>query len=225
MRFRKQALSGFAALSLAGALAAADVQAATEIASGVTEFTPGTGATQVLNVRPDAFYNLTMGFKGWTHHSGWGYMKLKKGQTATITAETQVAGMHPGIAVWYAPQGKKYAPIKYAADHFYNQWSSIDDKNAKDDTSEAPLGMLKLDFITNGFDRDGMGDMLPGEFDQSFVYRIMDGVEGKVVVTFTALATGYYKFAVGGINPGGDVAVEPGLKTKQPVTVTVGFPE
>jgi hypothetical protein len=197
---------------------------ATQIKGDLLEFTPASG-TQVLNVRPDAFYNLTMGYRGWTHHSGWGYVKLKKGKAVTITAYTDVVGLHPGIAVWYTPQGKKYAPINYANDHFYNQWENIFVKNAKDDTSDEIVGNMKMEFITNGFDRDGMGDSIPGEYDQSFVNRILDGVVGKVSVTFTPPATGYYKFVVGGINPDGAMAVAPGLTTKQPVAVDINFPQ
>ena len=39
-------------------------------------------AVQTLTARVDAYSNSTMGFKGWTHHSSWLYMKLKKGASA-----------------------------------------------------------------------------------------------------------------------------------------------
>jgi hypothetical protein len=225
MKFTQYSPSSLAAAAIAAAaLASGNAGAATDIIGELKEFTPDT-ATQQLQIRPDSFYNLTMGYKGWSHQSAWGYMQLKKGQPVTITAQTSVAGMHPGIAVWSVPQKDGMVPINYAYSMSYGQYESINAKNVVDDTTKAELGTMVMNFITNGFDRDGMGETLPGAYDQSLVYRILDGEAGKVSVSFTPPVTGFYKFVVGGINPAGDMAVKPGLTTFQPVSVTVKFPQ
>lgn len=223
MKLKKHNLLGVAALAAAALLAPA-ANAATDLGDMLIEFTAD-NASQMLMARPDSYYNLTMGYKGWTHQSGWGYAQLKKGKPVTITAQTSVAGLHPGITVWSVPQKDGLAPIHYAYDHFYGQYDSINAKGVTDETTKAVLGDMVMNFITNGFDRDGMGETLPGAFDQSLVYRFLDGVAGKVSVTFTPPVTGFYKFVVGGINPSGDVAVKPGLSTAQPINVTVQFPQ
>lgn len=223
MKCKKHNLLGVAVLAATACLAPA-AHAATDLGDKLKEFTAD-NASQTLTARPDSYYNLTMGYKGWTHHSAWGYMELKKGKPVTITAQTSVAGLHPGITVWSVPQKNGMAPINYAYDHFYGQYDSINAKNVADETTKAALGDMVMNFITNGFDRDGMGEALPGAFDQSLVYRILDGVAGKVSVTFTPPVTGFYKFVVGGINPAGDMAVKPGLSTAQPIDVTVQFPQ
>ncbi|NJD05915.1 MAG: hypothetical protein FIA97_05390, partial [Methylococcaceae bacterium] len=125
-------------------------------------------ASQDLTVKPDAYYNLGMGLKGWTHHSAWGYMKLRKGKPVTIKAEatstdaTKKAALHPGVSVWSVPQKKnKFVDISYNETHFYNQWKNVAVANPPDESAEGDpkptlKGVLKWDFITNGFDRDGM---------------------------------------------------------------------
>lgn len=223
-------------LMLTTLAATTSIHAGTKLQDGKwKEFTAQT-ATQDMSVRPDSFYNLTMGYQGWTHHSNWGFAKLKKGKPVTITAtatstdEAKKAAMHPGIAVFYVPQGKKYADKLYNYDHFYSQWKSVSLKDISDDdtedTTDIIKGMMVWTFITNGFDRDGMEDALSGVYDQSHVYRLLDGVPGTVSVTFTPPASGWYKFAVGGINPGAGLRNETGILPEfQPVSVTVDFPE
>ena len=62
----------------------------------------------------------------------------------------------------------------------------------------------------SGLDRDGMTDTdintpipdaLPAEYDQSQLYRVMDGDPGTLTITFTPPESGWYQFAVGAINP------------------------
>ena len=110
-------------------------------------------------------------------------------------------------------------------DHFYSQFKDIYESNATD--TEVPnvtkkLGKFQMNFVANGFDRDGMEDVLPASYDQSPIIRLQDGVEGEVSVTFLPKESGVYQFVVGAINPG------PGLSTdmmmQYPVTTTVIFP-
>jgi hypothetical protein len=218
-----------------------------------------TTAVQDVTVMPDSFYNLTMGHLGWAHHSAWGYFAAKKGKVYSITADgSGVPGLHPGVSVWSAPQKRnKYVDITYNPDHFYSQCDSVNLKAPVDEATDTELrGYLKWDFITNGFDRDAMEgvtvaatrkidkvggtettsmNVLPPEFDQSCSRPVWDGAAGKVKVTFTAPATGIYKFVVGGINPdrGADLWWNNPDKSNayevhrvaQTVQVTVDFPE
>jgi hypothetical protein len=210
-----------------------------------------------FTVKPDSYYNLTMGRLGWTHHSAWGYMMLKKGKPVTIKVEAtsedaaKKAAFHPGISIWSVPQKKnRYVDITYNETHFYNQWKDVAVVNPQDESVDGkPIlkGTLKWDFITNGFDRDGMEGIkvlesgqtektdlgiLPADFDQPLVNRIWDGTPNVVEVTFVPPVKGYYKFAVGGINPGAalwwtnpDTNVYEVHRTDEPVKVTVTFPE
>jgi hypothetical protein len=218
------AILGFAGVGLMSMSA----NAATTIKGDIKEFTP-LAATQNLNVKkPDSWFNLTMGYKGWTHHSSWGYMKLVAGKEVTITVDASANnGFHPGISVWHRPQRKGLVPLTYAYDHFYSQWDNIVEKNVKVGPNEPndpgkDLGTMKMYFITNGFDRDGMADPLPMPFDQGPTTRIVDGKVGVVSVKFIPQESGYYQFVIGGINP--DVgAACPNMTC--PVSVSVKFPQ
>jgi len=203
-------------LTAAGSLSAVSVQAATAImADNIKEFTKD-NSTQSLTVRMDSWYNSTMGYRGWSHHSGWGWMKLKKGKPVTITVGAikegkdgnpeagYVEGFHPGITVWYRPMKRGSALIEQVNAHKYSQFDDIDEPNAiNDDVKTAPVsvGKIHMEFIANAFDRDGMGDSLPEAYDQSKVNRALDGEKGKVRLTFTPKYSGVYQFVVGGINP------------------------
>ena len=84
------------------------------------------------------------------------------------------------------------------------------------------LGKFQMNFVANGFDRDGMDDVLPVHFDQSMLNRLQDGAAGKVTLTFIPKDTGIYQFAVGGINPD----IDKGIDTAKfhEVTTTITFP-
>jgi len=206
--------------ALVGLLAVGGADAATKINGDVLTFSKD-APQQILNARPDAFYNLTMGFQGWTHHSGWGNVKLKKGNLYTITVkqtnQNLELGFHPAVAVWYRPQGSGVVPNTYAYDHFYNQWANIIAKNVVDEANQAKLGTLKQYFVVNGVDRDGWDATDEDQYNQTNVQRILDGVQGKVVVQFVAKDSGWYQFVVGGINP--DAGVNMTAKYPQEVTV------
>jgi hypothetical protein len=80
------------------------------------------------------------------------------------------------------------------------------------------LGTLKQCFLVNGVDRDGWDAAADeGIFDQTNIYRILDGVPGKVVLKFMAKDSGWHQFVVGGMHP--DAGVN--MAIKHPVVVTV----
>lgn len=206
-------------LVAAGMIGAGAADAATSIKGDNLPFT-ALNATQTLTVRPDSFYNLTMGYKGWTHHSAWMYMNLKKGSlyTITATADKTAEGLHPGIACWYRPKGQGLVSVDYAYDHFYNQFTSIIAKNQVDEADQKKLGTIKMYFEINGYDRDGMAPVLGEEYQQGPVVPILDGTPGKVELSFVAKNSGQYQCVVGGINPESTL----NLSTKYPVSVSVG---
>ncbi|MEC4748229.1 copper(I)-binding protein CorA [Methylomicrobium sp. Wu6] len=213
-------------LAAAGIVSSFSARAATSIATKNTEFTPD-NATQTLQAKAQSWYNPTMGYTGWTHHSSWGYMKLKKGKPVTLTAEVndaEIAGFHPALTVWSRPQKRGLASVDQMNSHSYNQYGDIYEANAintDDQANPVKVGNIQMEFIANAFDRDGMGDMLPEKFDHSMLNRVVDGDAGKVSLTFTPKVSGVYQFVVGGINP------DEGLSTTafHPVAVTVSFPE
>jgi hypothetical protein len=207
-------------LAMAGLMAVTVADAATSIKANNFPFTKDS-ASQTLEVRPDAFYNLTMGYKGWSHHSSWLYMTLKKGNlyTVTATADQTAQGLHPGVACWFRPKGAGLVSVDYVQDHFYNQFTSIIATNQVDEADQKKLGTIKMHFVSNGFDGDGMEYPLSYEYQQGNVVGVLDGTEGRVELSFVAQNTGVYQCVVGGINP------DPGvldLKTMYPVNVSVG---
>ncbi len=175
-------------------------------------------ASQTLSARGDSWYNLTMGYKGWTHHSAWMYMNLKKGRLYKITAETDVEGFHPALSCWRRPQGEGLTGTDYAYNHFYNQWQDIVDVNAVDETSKAPLGKMKMFFVLNGYDRDGLPAQLGEQYQQGNLVGILDGQPGKVEVSFVANSNSMYQCVVGGFHP------QPPVDTstdKHPIQVSI----
>ena len=108
MKMKSKLTPAILGLAMAGLMSAGVANAATTIKGDVVTFTKD-APQALLNARPDAFYNLTMGYKGWTHHSGWGNVKLKKGSLYTITVEMANPGVdigfHPGVAVWQQAPG------------------------------------------------------------------------------------------------------------------------
>ena len=221
---KKKLIPALLSLAVAGLVSSGAADAATKIMGDVQTFT-AQNPSQLLNARPDAFYNLTMGFQGWTHHSGWGNVRLRKGVLYRITVETTnpqlQLGFHPGIAVWFRPQGSGLVPNTYAFDHFYNQWDNIIATNVTDEADGKRLGTLRQFFVVNGVDRDGWEEVDESVYDQGNVVRILDGVQGKVQVQFVAKDSGWYQFVVGGINPNAPLNTAPGLTVKYPLRITV----
>ncbi len=198
-------------LTLVSALSAMSAQAATSIKL-VSKVFSETDNSLPMSVRADSWYNLTMGYRGWTHHSNWGFVKLQKGKPVTIQVTTTTPGLHPALSVWYRVDKKTTGETAwYMSDHFYSQFKDIYESDAKvtDMMTGAvteKLGKFQMNFVTNGFDRDGMGDVLPASYDQSMLSRLLDGKAGEVSVTFIPKESGVYQFAVGAINP--DVGVD-----------------
>jgi len=206
-------------VAVAGLLSASVVDAATSISGNNFPFSK-MNPSQTLEARPDSFYNLTMGYKGWTHHSSWIWMNLKKGNlyTVTATADPTAQGFHPGVACWYRPQGKGLVSVDYAYAHFYNQFTSIIAANQVDEADQKKLGTMKMYYEVNGYDGDGMEYPLGSQYQQGNVVGILDGAVGKVEVSFVAKNTGVYQCAVGGINPSSDLDTS----ILYPVNVSVG---
>ena len=210
-------------LAAAAALPVMTAEAATSIKLKSKEFSKVV-STHTMSVRADSWYNLGMGYLGWTHHSNWGFVKLQKGKPVTIEVKTDVPGFHPAVSVWFRV-GKTTTnkSVQYMSDHMYSQFKDIYEADAKDtDTSGnvTKLGKFQMNFVANGFDRDGMDDVLPVHFDQSMLNRLQDGAAGKVTLTFIPKDTGIYQFAVGGINP--DAGVD--MAKFHEVTTTITFP-
>jgi hypothetical protein len=199
-KFKRLALISVAA----GLFFAAPLQAATALSSSGTFFFDKNNASADMAVRAYSWYNLSMGYLGWTHHSNWGFVKLKKGKPVTMALTTEVSGLHPAITVWYRAGAKNAKKLAYLNGHAYKQFGDIYEPNAEatdEENNPVKVGNIIMKFITNGFDRDGMEDTLPVEYDQSQLYRVMDGVPGKLTITFTPPENGWYQFAVGAINP------------------------
>ena len=95
-------------LTLVSALSAMSVQAATSIKSVSQVFSEAI-PTLPMDVNADSWYNLDMGFLGWTHTSRWGFVKLQKGKPVTIKVTTEISGLHPALSVWYRVDKKLQA--------------------------------------------------------------------------------------------------------------------
>ena len=220
----------------------AGTQAATSISPYVTVFdvkTFNTAKQTLAGVNGSSWVSETMGYLGWTHFSKWGFVDLKKGQNVTIELDgTAVKGLHPAVSVWFRTSLKKAndASLYYMDDHFYNQFQSVSILGAVDDTTKLNVGDINRTFIANAVDRDGLGDYitvgtttygpyLPANYDQSGFNKVIDGVPGKVALTFTVPTTGVYQFVVGALKPdaGSDASLNAGKMTgnKHSIDVTV----
>lgn len=217
----------------------AGTQAATSISANTTVFDVKTFGkdTKTLSVASASWVSESMGYLGWTHFSKWGFVDLKKGQSITIELDgTAVNGLHPAVSVWYRTSLKKANDSSlYNMDaHYYNQFGSVSITSATDDTTKQNVGDISRTFIANAVDRDGLGDKitvgtttygpyLPANYDQSGFNKVIDGVPGKVTLTFTVPTTGVYQFVVGALKPDAesDAANVKGTKNNIDVTVKV----
>ena len=220
MKFNKKTMTLRLILALAIVLPVMSIEAATSIALKSKVFNK-TSTTATMSVKADSWYNLGMGYLGWTHHSNWGFVKLQRGKPVTITVTTSVPGFHPAVSIWFRPGKTKInSSIQYMNEHMYSQFKDIYEVKAIDADKGTVLGKFQMNFVANAFDRDGMGETLPASYDQSMLNRIQDGTVGKVSLTFMPEESGIYQFVVGGINP--DSGVD---KTKlYDVKATVKFP-
>jgi hypothetical protein len=203
MKFNKKTMTLRLILALTIALPVMSAQAATALtAVKVKAFNNTTNTTATMSVKADSWYNLTMGYLGWTHHSNWGFVKLQRGKPVTIEVSTSVPGFHPAVSIWFRPGKTKIdSSIQYMNAHMYSQFKDIYEANPLLENTNTKLGKFQMNFVANGFDRDGMGDTLAASYDQSMLNRLQDGTPGKVSVSFMPEASGIYQFVVGGINP------------------------
>ncbi len=152
--------------------------AATSIlkSSNIINLTGGTGSATFEKINGASWVSESMGYLGWTHFSKWGFVTLTKGKATSIVVDaTAVAGFHPGITVWQRkssvslPTALPTAPatgveptpaqaLFYMNDHSYDQASSISVLNATDETNAVKVGSINMEYVTSGFDMDGLGD-------------------------------------------------------------------
>lgn len=213
---------------LVGWMVQTPAQAAASIANYLTDFV--LDVPQDLQVQAQAWYKPQFGNVGWTHFSRWGQIALKKGETVSITVSTKVPGFYPGLTVWHRVQGKGYAPPTWYTGHSYNQFQSIDAWNQIDQTTNADLGRIKMDWVINGFDTDGMkGTAAPtaaAEWPSNPSFNgVSDGKVGSLTLTFTAKKRGLYQFVTAGINPDDKASTNPtdfsNNAKRHPVTVLI----
>ena len=190
--------------------------------SKIFNFTPTTPKT-ILKIKRASWRDPLFGNEGWTHSSDWGKFSTTKGKTIKIALVTKVAGLHPGITVWYRG-AKDTAPDTYVPDHFYQQNASISEMGAKDEATGKNIGNILMALVAHGYDNDGHNDGYGVDDNGKKILTppvgvrgIKDKVTGQLVLTFKAPQSGNYQFVVGGFNPTGAFDG----KDKHQVTATV----
>lgn len=172
--------------------------------------------SQVLKSRMTSWNDPLFGEMGWTHHSGWGKFTAKAGQVVTIKAvSTSTTRFKPAVTVWYRGADDT-APDSYVADHFYVQNANMYVKGAKDEMTGASIGDISMKAVAFGFDKDSN--------KRDFMGAKLDGVPGKLELTFMARKTGTYTFVMGGFSPAHSTLDSATLYPVQ-TTVTVKTPE
>ena len=177
---------------------------------------------QTAPVQASAWFKSAFGNAGWTHFSKWGYINLKAGQKVTVSVQSTVPGLHPGLTCWHRALGGKNAPINYFTGHSYIQFNDVIVNNTTDETSGAKVGNFKMILAANGYDRDGMPQAASIPKNAS-LNPIEDGVPGLVSVSFRAKQKGTYMCVVGGINPDNNSSATGGFDnnmTRHNVTMT-----
>ena len=207
-------------LGLAPVLGLNAVQAATWIGDNNVVFTAEI-PEQALSARPLSWADINNGGLGPADHSTWGTVNLRKGKKVTITVLSDDPNFHPGISVWYRPQGEGLVNFNYAWSHFYRQTENIIGDDVLLEVTREPLGDMRMWFIRNAWDQDGAPTIPPENKDPSLT-GIKDKVRGRVRLTFTPKQSGIHQFAVGGYDPGPD-PLNPMLH--YPLTVSIkGIP-
>ncbi len=209
MKANSKYMASFISLVAVGLLAASASQAATK-PSSIFTFTPK-ATDDVFSVKSKGWRDPAFGDMGWTHHSDWGTVRARRGETVTIRMAAADAGVHPGITVWYRGVADT-ASDTYVVDHFYPQNANFAKFGATDDTSGEKLGNIVMRYIVHGYDADGNTKTIRS------MKPIKDGVPGQLEVSFVAPRNGNYMFVVGGFNP--DAGVDTTLKYNVDVNVT-----
>jgi hypothetical protein len=186
--------------------------------------------TAVFAARSQSWSNPEFGDMGWTHHSGWGFVTANKGQTVTITATSEVKGIHPGATVWYrgatdladgikpikavkavpatdttpavvaVPGVSGSAPYDYVLDHFYVQNGNMSKIGAM--TEDDPA--VPLGNLVMKYVIHGY-DVDGNTVTDTSLNPKKDNVPGKLTLSFKAAYTGTYMFVVGGFNPDANI--------------------
>jgi hypothetical protein len=205
-----------ASLLSVGLLAASTSYAATQPGS-VTAFTAQL-TDAVLTAKSKGWRDPAFGDMGWTHSSGWGSVKAKRGQIVNIRLVSATPGLHPAITVW-SRGADDTAPDSYVVDHFYPQNANFAKFGATDESSGAAIGDIVMRHVIHRYDSDGNRVMKGAAIGMK---GVKDGVPGQLEVTFTAPRGGNYMFVVGGFNP--DAGVDEKIKHDINTTVTVTTP-
>lgn len=220
-------------LATALSLAAFSATAATIPGKGkgsMPTFTNVTTAPVVFTAKSQSWSNPAFGDMGWTHHSGWGFITANQGQTVTITANSEVKGIHPGATVWYrgatelvggvtpvkavkaAPATDTTpaveavtgvsgsAPYDYVLDHFYVQNGNMSKIGAM--TEDEPAAAIGN--LVMKYVTHGY-DVDGNTVNDADLKPKKDGVKGKLSLSFKAAKTGTYMFVVGGFNPDANI--------------------
>lgn len=199
------------ALSFAGLLVAANVEAATKPAK-IANYNVAP-AVKTLQVRPKSWSDPAFGDAGWTHSSAWGRFSAKAGDIVTIRAVSADPGVHPGISVWRRAADDK-APNNVVPDHFYPQNATQYVYGAKDDQTGQDYGNIVMRITSYGYDADGNALIEPR------LHPRKDSKPGELNLRFKAPQTASYLFVVGGINPDTGVALDQSYDIRTRVTVT-----
>jgi Copper(I)-binding protein CorA len=174
-------------------LMAVSASHATTQASTVFHFTAAK-STDIFDVRASGWSDPKFGDLGWVHSSDWGTFHANKGQVVTITMTSAEAGFHPGSTVYFRGANDT-ADDSYIPDVALTQTATMAKWGASNDDTGEPLGDIVMQYITHGYDGDKTAGSSPT------FKKIMDGVSGKLVLTFKAPDTGLYEFVAGGYKP------------------------
>lgn len=192
-------------LTVVVGFALATANAATKPAR-IVAFTPK-APKSILKIKRASWRDPNFGDMGWTHNSDWGKFSTTKGITIKITLNTKVAGLHPGITVWYRG-AKDTAPDIYVPDHQYPQNASMSELGARDENGGKNIGNIFMTLAAHGYDNDGhtngYGVDEKGKkilTPPAGIKGIKDKVPGQLTLIFKAPQTGNYQFVVGGFNP------------------------
>ncbi|MEY4767529.1 MAG: hypothetical protein RL637_168 [Pseudomonadota bacterium] len=175
------------------------------------EFTPAVNSAK-FSVRARGWSDPAFGDMGWTHSCKWGHFQAQAGQKVRIVIRATERGIHPGITVWYRGD-KDTAPDDYVVDTFFPQNANLVKYAITDNDTGANLGDVVMKNVVYGYDADANSVI-----DRT-LHPKMDGVNGKLVLNFTAPYTGNYMLVIGGFNP--DPNIDATVGHDVDVTITV----
>lgn len=216
MKKNSKFINGFVSVVAASLMTLSGANAATipGAGKGTMPTFNKTLTTDVFTVRSQSWSNPEFGDMGWTHHSDWGYITAEKGQTVTITANSEVKGIHPGLTVWYRGD-KDTADDNYVVDHFYIQNGDMSKVGAMtEDEPAVKIGNIVMKYVAHGYDVD------QNTVNEPALKPKKDGISGRLIVSFKAPYSGTYMFTVGGFNPSSNIT-DHAAKNNVKVTVKI----